>query len=994
MFFRDSMKNLVRSRGKTALFFALLLILTLLVGLNLCVWLSVNRYLAACNETFTTIGLLEYMGADYPDESIYDPAAVEAIRNFDTAMIAEHESVLLWDESERAMGYTEGFQQASYQNLYDKDRAVLVISAPYQMDGGLYFGYIVETVYSYNDYTGAMVYIDPAGLAELEYGHYYLVSGSFFTGPNSYHHFGLSPLQTPAAAANGADAAVCLDITDPEAAHGYTIPAESSFLEIAQTLRVLNNSLTVFSVADLSAQYLFQQNQLVLTAGRMFTEQESAQGAQVCVVSEALAGQLGLSVGDALPISLAHTGDALPSELFWAGEGFDSTQEYTIVGIMQTTQELNGYVYVPKGSDAVFTGNRTGYTIGTAVLRNEDAAAFYQEIAPQLPDRVHLTVYDQGYSAVAEPFQNILRATNIISIVCALAGICILVLFGYLFVHRQRDVSVTMVRLGVEKRRICAYFLCGAGVLSALAAVCGACLGYRLSGSVIAWISELATAAAPPDTRYSALAIEKDLAFSMTASTAPFAAAAVGVWLLALLTCLMFSLGTFRRSRARSEAEQTDRKARRSVRRSRVLYPLLSIRRSGARSMIPVATMLLAAMFLCRLAASDAAYQAQLDQIRSDTKISGAITDVHGRTTGTLTVRGDSVRTLLASGYLEEVVLTGSRHYLFEAVIESGGVAQPYEPIVYPSTSFAQETFLNRALAGPSLICTNSLEKAPEFYYSSFVETTWLDGYDESVLSAAVDDGEPVPCLVPTTLMESEGIQLGDTVQLWLFNGSSRKVCQFRVVGSFVKASTKENIYAPISFYADTSLLVGELDEEQTRSLERTSFASADFTLADATELSSFKEYLSSNRFSAAGDLSGNRVFIQLRDREFLSTVQTLSDQIDYVGVLYPCLSVLVCAAGLVGAFALMLSRKRELAIMRALGAAPRRVFGGFFGEQLALCLPGAAVGLALTVLTGDFSQAGLARVGIFVLCWLIGSTLALLRMNGTAVLDILHEEE
>ena len=993
MFFRDSMKNLIRSRGKTALFFALLLILTLMVGLNLCVWLSVNRYLAACDETFTTIGLFEYMGADYPDESIYDPAAVEAIRNFDTAMVAEHESVLLWDESACALGYTEGFLQASYQNLYDKDRAVLVISAPYKMGDGLYFSYIVETVYSHEDFTGAMVYVDSAGLTEFEFGHYYLVCGSFFQGKNSYHHFGLAPLQTSAAQEHGADAIVCLDITDPDGEHGYTLPTDSPLMDIAQTLRVLNNSLTVFSVADLSAQYLFQQNELVLTYGRMFSGQEYAQGAKVCVVSETLAQQLSLQVGDTLPISVSHTGDALPSAAFWAGAGFDSTQTYTVVGVMQTKQEQNGYVYVPKGADAVFAGNRTGYTIGTAVLRNEDAAAFYREIAPQLPDRVRLTIYDQGYGAVAEPFHNILRATNIISIVCALAGACVLVLFGYLFVHRQRDVSVTMVRLGVQRRRVCSYFLCGAGVLSALAAACGGYLGYRLSGRVIAFVAELATTAEPPDTRYSALSIEKSLAFSMEATKGPFVIAAVAVAILALVTCLLFALGTFRRSSVRGVKENRE-KIRRVARRSGVRYPLLSIRRSGARSVIPPVTMLLAVVFLCRLIASDAAYQAQLDSIYADTEISGAVTDVHGRTTGSLTVRGDSVRTLLASGYIGEMVLTGSMPYMFEGIIESDGVPQEYEPIVYPATGFAQETFLNRALAGPSLICTNSLEKAPEFYYSSFVETAWLDGYDVSVLAADVDENEPTPCIVPTTLMESEGIRLGDIVQLWQFKGSDHQVRQFVVVGSFVKASVKENIYVPIAYYADTSLLSGELDEEQKQALERVSFAGADFTISEAASLDAFKDYLVSNRFSAPGGLSGNRVFIRLQDREFLNMVQTLSNQIDYVGVLYPCLSILVCAAGFVGAFALMVSRKREFAIMRALGARPFRVFAGFFGEQLALCLPGAAIGLALTVLTGDFPQGGVKRVGIFAACWLVGSALSLLRMSGTAVCDILHEEE
>jgi hypothetical protein len=56
---------------------------------------------------------------------------------------------------------------------------------------------------------------------------------------------------------------VCLDITDPDSAEGYTLPEDSVFQEIASTEVVLNNCLDVFSTGNIDAQPPFQQNEVI-----------------------------------------------------------------------------------------------------------------------------------------------------------------------------------------------------------------------------------------------------------------------------------------------------------------------------------------------------------------------------------------------------------------------------------------------------------------------------------------------------------------------------------------------------------------------------------------------------------------------------------------------------------------------------------------------------------------------------------------------------------
>ncbi len=73
MIFRNSLKSIYRSFGKSALFTLIILSLTLALGLATSVWVAVDQFLKDCDEYYTTVGLFEYMGTEYPGDIIYDP---------------------------------------------------------------------------------------------------------------------------------------------------------------------------------------------------------------------------------------------------------------------------------------------------------------------------------------------------------------------------------------------------------------------------------------------------------------------------------------------------------------------------------------------------------------------------------------------------------------------------------------------------------------------------------------------------------------------------------------------------------------------------------------------------------------------------------------------------------------------------------------------------------------------------------------------------------
>jgi RsiW-degrading membrane proteinase PrsW (M82 family) len=74
-----------------------------------------------------------------------------------------------------------------------------------------------------------------------------------------------------------------------------------------------------------------------------------------------------------------------------------------------------------------------------------------------------------------------------------------------------------------------------------------------------------------------------------------------------------------------------------------------------------------------------------------------------------------------------------------------------------------------------------------------------------------------------------------------------------------------------------------------------------------------------------------------IEDEIYLNTTQSMERQIQYVSVLYGALYLLAGVIGFALAWLLLLSRRREIAVMRALGTQSGRILGNFLLEQLLL---------------------------------------------------------
>jgi len=212
MIFRNSILSILRSKGKTTLFTLFIFTLTLALALGVCVWASVAQFLSDCDDFYTTIGLVEYMGTGYPDDTAYDSAMAEALESFDTGMIEGDEAALSWEEPARSLGYIEGFWRTdSY--IPNLDLSVFVVgNVFFDEDHGHYSALVTNVLHSVKSNNNSIILIDE-NYGAFERGHFYLVFGEVYYGASPLLHLRIAEFDNTTAAAAGVEIPCMIDIT-------------------------------------------------------------------------------------------------------------------------------------------------------------------------------------------------------------------------------------------------------------------------------------------------------------------------------------------------------------------------------------------------------------------------------------------------------------------------------------------------------------------------------------------------------------------------------------------------------------------------------------------------------------------------------------------------------------------------------------------------------------------------------------------------------------
>ena len=259
------------------------------------------------------------------------------------------------------------------------------------------------------------------------------------------------------------------------------IDSTSSWRMAMESIQTNNHSVPVLAVDSVEGMLEFASGRTQITQGRSISQEEYRDGAAVCLISETLARESGLDVGDTLPLSLYENekslpwtfrttvGDSDPTASYYLPQrGFQQETEYTIIGLYRQSSEWGetvasftpNSVLTPKKS--VTCAMETGGSAieaspsglwGTMILKNGTAGQMEARLKENnLAGTV--TYYDQGYSEIVESLDGFSRVSRTVLWVGLALWVVVLAAYCVLFPLQEGKTALRMWTLGTVKRDI------------------------------------------------------------------------------------------------------------------------------------------------------------------------------------------------------------------------------------------------------------------------------------------------------------------------------------------------------------------------------------------------------------------------------------------------------------------------------------------------------------------------------------------------------------
>ena len=273
------------------------------------------------------------------------------------------------------------------------------------------------------------------------------------------------------------------------------IDSTSSWRMAMESIQTNNHSVPVLAVDSVEGMLEFASGRTQITQGRSISQEEYRDGAAVCLISETLARESGLDVGDTLPLSLYEkeknlmptmVGDSDPTASYYLPQrGFQQETEYTIIGLYRQSNEWGetvasftpNSVLTPKKS-VTCTMETGGCAIeaspsglwGTMILKNGAAGQMEARLAENnLAGTV--TYYDQGYSGIMESLDGFSRVSRTVLWVGLALWVVVLAAYCVLFPLQEGKTALRMWTLGTVKRDITGSIWLSSAAVAAIGAV-------------------------------------------------------------------------------------------------------------------------------------------------------------------------------------------------------------------------------------------------------------------------------------------------------------------------------------------------------------------------------------------------------------------------------------------------------------------------------------------------------------------------------------------
>ncbi len=1033
MIFRNSIKNILRTPVKTVLFALLIAAVTAFLYLGVNTWATSAAMLRDCEENYTTIVTMEYLEDYGSNKGSKSEAMLADVAAIDFDAIAANENVLLWQPSDVGMGSAVNLVYNDNTSEYS-DYCVLIVTGLRQFaEDSPYHGKVVEVLYSSRPYeAGRNLFLEnrPGDFEFLPDPNatYVMIVKNNRTGANGLT-VELTPFYSWIAQQAGVNCAEIKPFYQIESAEALLKDENNIYKAIAEYYSAMNNALMICRAQELGDLEEFNQNYLYPVSGRLFTREEVDEGAKVCVISQTLAYNRDLEVGDVLTVQLPDDENAT---VYAWGDKMSRYEDYTIVGIVNYHSDYHRNIYIPASTHSA-RPVRYLYDLGQATIKNGTADSFLSSIEHLLPERTFIAVYDQGYQATADALKVIRSAAITLSVIAFLVTLTVLSFFAYLFTDRQRDAIEIMRCFGAKKNEVRLYLMVGASLISLIAILVGILIGAVYADNVVKTAYEFVSELQNVDMRYSDgfRGIIKHFTPAVTMSYVFAIVVGVGVLLISLVLCLYFAARTMNgrliAARARVRVRRPPKKS--SVALSGALrHAMLSIRRGGTRSLLVPILCGAALLFVSSLQATLASYESAQNTLYDNTELTGYCAQMNGKFSDQLIIRNTHAKKLVSMEHLSDVEYIYSLNYSYLGIsLRADGSEGQAKPVPIPQDSFELEILYDTLFSEPSIVFTDAVRNAPEFYFKEF-HADFMPDWDEARFSSR--QWEKLPCIVSTQFMNDQGIKPGDTIRVYVIDylaGQQHFIgMEMLVVGSFTRVADQNNIYCPMPLgaldpersslnelpYEHSAITTGKyanavfytpgfkttdiFTQQQVLDvmLDNNYVSAMTFKIPNSRVLGQVKDILENEGFSGPTLANDIRICVVIEDSQFNEAFSSIAQRSKYLEFLYPVLLALVSILGLITGFLAVNSRREDIALMRGMGTHKRRIFATIFGEQLLLLLIGALPAAALWYARDGIAQLATPSVYTFFICYALSVALSTLLQNAKSALSILSEKE
>ena len=331
------------------------------------------------------------------------------------------------------------------------------------------------------------------------------------------------------------------------------IASSPTWQKAMESVRVNSHSVPVLAVNHLEALADFAAGTTMVTQGRSISQAEYDSGAAVCLISESLARENGLNVGDVLPLSLyeydrdlrysyIHEYNPRPS-CYLPDQGFQQETEYTIIGLYRQSNEwvttptsfTPNSVFVPEKSVTCQTvyGN---YGVWSSLILQNGTIDQMEARLEENDLGGAVTYYDQGYSDIVESLDGYTRVSR--TVLCVGLALWAVVLAAYcvLLPMQESKTALRMWTLGAKRRDI-------AGQIwtpSALMAAAGTVIALAVSIPGMSWATDKIQALTGSD-------------LTLKVSVGQTVALCAGALAIALAVIALVSVSTARRGIRKAE---------------------------------------------------------------------------------------------------------------------------------------------------------------------------------------------------------------------------------------------------------------------------------------------------------------------------------------------------------------------------------------------------------------------------------------------------------